>query len=88
MDLSRVIANNIYTICGTPSLERRYPAFWNGGFTAQEYSASSCILRISTVRHDPVALLLSLLLMAATKGNTRLGTRLLLTVSDDIERRF
>ena len=38
MDLSRVIANNIYTICGTPSLERRYPAFWNGGFTAQEYS--------------------------------------------------
>lgn len=38
MDLSRVIANNIYSICGTPSLERRYPAFWNGGFTAQEYS--------------------------------------------------
>ena len=38
MVLSRAIANNIYTICGTPSLERRYPAFWNGGFSAQEYS--------------------------------------------------
>lgn len=38
MVLSRAIANNIYTICGTPSLERRYPASRNGGFTAQEYS--------------------------------------------------
>lgn len=40
MVLSRAIANNIYTICGTPSLERRYPASRNGGFTAQEYSIS------------------------------------------------
>lgn len=40
MVLSRAIANNIYTICGTPSLERRYPASRNGGFTAQEYSRS------------------------------------------------
>ena len=39
MVLSRAIANNIYTICGTPSLERRYPASRNGGFTAQEYSS-------------------------------------------------
>ena len=38
MVLSRAIANNIYTICGTPSLERRYPASRNGGFTAQESS--------------------------------------------------
>lgn len=41
MVLSRAIANNIYTICGTPSLERRYPASRNGGFTAQEYSTKS-----------------------------------------------
>ena len=25
-------------LSGTPFLERRYPAFWNGGFTAKEYS--------------------------------------------------
>lgn len=43
MVLSRAIANNIYTICGTPSLERRYPASRNGGFTAQEYSMSDTI---------------------------------------------
>lgn len=43
MVLSRAIANNIYTICGTPSLERRYPASRNGGFTAQEYSVSVVI---------------------------------------------
>ena len=41
MVLSRAIANNIYTICGTPSLERRYPASRNGGFTAQEYSLAA-----------------------------------------------
>ena len=46
MVLSRAIANNIYTICGTPSLERRYPASRNGGFTAQEYSKISELKKV------------------------------------------
>lgn len=32
--ISQLASNN----CGTPLPERRYPAFRNGGFTAQEYS--------------------------------------------------
>ena len=51
MVLSRAIANNIYTICGTPSLERRYPASRNGGFTAQEYSLeNACSVALT---HSP-----------------------------------